>query len=89
MLKTRVIKFIFVNIVCISCLFQNKVSPNKSALINGVLIPKLLNNPFASWFLINIDFLLPHITHFDNIIVLLLLVFETLGFMFSVSFLHF
>ena len=68
---------------------QNKISPNIGTLLNGVLIPKLLNSPFVSWFLINLDFLLPHITHFDNTIVLPLLVFETLVFMFSVSFLHF
>ena len=37
----------------------------------------------------NLDFLLPHIAHFHNTIVLPLLVFETLGFMFSVFFLHF
>ena len=65
------------------------MSPNIGTLLNGVLIPKLLNSPFASWFLINLDFLLPHIAHFYNTIVLLLLVFETFGFMFSVSFLHF
>ena len=37
-------------------------------------------------FLINIDLLLLHIAHFDNNIVLLLLVFETLQFLFSVFF---
>ena len=35
------------------------------------------------------DFLLPHFAHLDNNTVLPLLVFETLGFMFSVSILHF
>ena len=68
---------------------QNKISLNTGTLLNGVLIPKLLNSPFASLFLINLDFLLQHIAHFDNTIVLSLLVFETLEFMFSVSFLHF
>ena len=53
------------------------------------LRPKLLNDPLASCVLLNLDFLLPHIVHFDNIIVLPLLVFETLGFMLSVFFLHF
>ena len=52
------------------------------------LITRLLNNPFASCFLINFDFLEPHIAHFDNIIVLPLLVAETYGSMLSV-FLHF
>ena len=64
------------------------MSPNIGNLLNGVLIPNLLNNPFASWFLINLDFLLPHITHFD-IITLPLLVLETCGFTFFVCFLHF
>ena len=44
------------------------MSPNIGNLLNGVLIPSLLNNPFASCFLINFDFLLPHIAHFDNIL---------------------
>ena len=68
---------------------QNKISANIGTLLNGVLIPNLLNKPFASWFLINLDFLLPHIAHFDNIIALPLLVLEIFGFMFLVSFLHF
>ena len=68
---------------------QNKMSPNIGFLLNGVLIPKLLNRLFASWFFINFDFLLPHIAHFDNIIALPLLVLEMFGSMFSVSFLHF
>ena len=58
-------------------------------LLNGVLIPNLLNNPFTSWFLINLDFLLAHITYLDNIIILLLLLLETCGFIFSACFLHF
>ena len=37
-----------------------------------------LNSPSASWFLIDLDFLLPHIAHFDNIITLPLLVLETI-----------
>ena len=60
--------------------------PNKIILINGGLIPRLLNNPPASCSLINLDFLVPHIVHFDNSVVLLLLVFETHGFMLSVFF---
>ena len=43
-------------------------------LLNGVLIPKLLNILLASCFLINFDFLLPHIT-LDNIIILPWLLF--------------
>ena len=65
------------------------MSTNIGNLLNGVLIPNLLNNPFASWFLINLDFLLPHIAHFDNIITLPSLVPEISGFIFFVCFLHF
>ena len=65
------------------------MSSNIGNLLNGVLIPNLLNNPFASCFLINLDFLPPHIAHFHNIINLPLLVLETCGFIFFVSFLHF
>ena len=53
-------------------------------LFNGVLRPTLLNIPFASCPFINLDFLLPHIAHFDNSIVLPLLVFRALGFILSV-----
>ena len=62
------------------------ISPVNGILLNGVLRPKLLNNPFASCLLINLDFLLTHIAHFDNSVVLLLLVFKTIGFMLSVFF---
>ena len=65
---------------------QNKISPNIETLLNGVLRPKVDNIPFASYFLINLDFLLPHIAHIDNIIVLPLLVFETFGFIFPIIF---
>ena len=65
------------------------MSPNMGNSLNGVLIPNLLNNPFASWFLINLDFLLPHIAHFDNIIILPLLVLEMCGFIFSACFFTF
>ena len=43
------------------------MSPNNGILFSSVLIPKLLNNPFASCYFINLGFLLPHTTHFDNI----------------------
>ena len=65
---------------------HNKISPNIGILFKDVLLPLLLNIPPASCLLINFDFLLPHIAHFDNIIVLQLLVFETFGFVFSVFF---
>ena len=51
------------------------MSPINGVLHNDVLIPRLLNNPFASCFLINHDFLLPHTAHFDDNINLSLLVF--------------
>ena len=63
-----------------------KKSPNTGILFNGVLRPKLLNNPFACCSLINFDFLLPHMAYFDKTIVLPLLVFETFGSMLSVFF---
>ena len=58
------------------------MSPNIGNLLNGVLRPNLLNNPFASCFLINLDFLLPHIAHFNNSIILPIIVLETCGFSF-------
>ena len=53
---------------------------------NGVLRPKLLNNPFACCSLINFDFLVPHMAHVDKIIALPLVVFETFGLILSVFF---
>ena len=64
------------------------MSPNNGMLFNGVLRPKLFNIPLAFCFLKNFDFLPPHIAHFDNIIVLPLLVFQTRGFVPPVFFLH-
>ena len=59
-------------------------------LYKGVVIPRLLNHPFASCMffksLMNFDSLAPHIAHFDNIILLPLIVFETTGLVFSVCF---
>ena len=62
------------------------MSHNNEILSSGVLGPELLKLPLASCFLINLDLLLPHIGHFDNIILLPLLVLETLGFILSVFF---
>ena len=59
-------------------LHLKKISPNNGILLHGVLRPKLINIPLASCFLINLDFLVPYIAHFDNTIVLPLIVFETL-----------
>ena len=62
------------------------MSPNNWILLSGVLRPKLLNIPFASCSFINLDYLVPHIEHFDNNILLPLLVFKTFGFILSVFF---
>ena len=39
---------------------------NNGILLKGVLIPKLLNNPFAFCSFINLDSLLPHTAHSDD-----------------------
>ena len=62
---------------------------NNGMLLKGVLIPKLLNSPLASWFFINLDLLLPHMIYFDDNVIFLLLAFESLGFMPFVVFVHF
>ena len=56
------------------------MSPNNGILFSSVFRSKLLNNPFASCFFINLDFLPIHTAHFDNNIVLPFLVFNTLHF---------
>ena len=68
---------------------SNKRSPNNGILLNGVLIPKLLNNPSASCSFINLDFLLPQIAHFDDSINLPFLVFIVFASLFYVFFPHF
>ena len=50
---------------------------NNGILLKGVLIPKLLSNPFASYYFTNLDFLNPHLVHFDCIINLPLFVLKT------------
>ena len=69
---------------------RSKLSPsNGTSLLTGILRPKVVNFPLSSCFLINLDFLQPHTVHFDNVIVLPVLVFETLGFILYLFFLHF
>ena len=51
-----------------------------------IIITYIEFETLSSCFLINLDFLQPNVAHFDNNIVLQLLVFETLGFMFPVFF---
>ena len=62
------------------------MSPNNGILFNGVLRPKLCNNPFTSCSLTNLDFLIPHTAHFDCIINLLFFVLEIFEFKFLVFF---
>ena len=69
--------------------FKNKIPTNIDVLLLSALQPKLLNNWLASSYLINLDFLLLQTTHAHKSIILPLLVLETLGFIFSLSFLHF
>ena len=55
----------------------------------SVLIPELLNKPFASCSFTNLDFSIPQIEHFDCITNLLFFVVTIFWSIFSVSFLHF
>ena len=64
---------------------KNKILLNIGILLKGVLRPRLLSNPFA-FLLINLDFLVPHIAYFHNIIIPPFSVFEISGLMFSVFF---
>ena len=59
------------------------MSLNNGILLNSILRPKLLNNPFASFSLINL-----HAAHFDDNIVQPFFVFNTFEFTFSVLCLH-
>ena len=67
-------------------LHSNKSSPYNRILLNGISRPKLLNIPLAQYSccLLDLDFIVPHTEHFNNSVVLLLPVFETLVFMLSV-----
>ena len=68
------------------------MSLNNGILLNGILIPKLLNNPFASCSFINLDFLLPHTAHFDdrfNLPFLVSIVFASIFFVFLLHFIQY
>ena len=72
---------------------QNKTFDN-GVLLKVVLIPKLLNKPFASCSfnrvaLTNLDLLILQAKHFDCITNLLFFVLTIFGSIFFVSFLHF
>ena len=75
--------------ISVSSYLWNEISSNSRILLKGVPIPKLLNIPLASCFLINLYFLLSHITHFDKSISFPLFIFATLEFLISVFFLLF
>ena len=67
----------------------NTSKTKEALLLQGVVIPKLLNNPLGSCSLKNLDFLLTHTSHFDISIILPFFVLTTFGFLLSVLFLHF
>ena len=62
---------------------------NSGILLNGVLIPKLLNKPFSSCSFTNLDFLIPQSVHFDCISNIQYFVLKIFEYKFSVFFLHF
>ena len=64
------------------------MSFNIRILLKIVLL-RLSNNRLASCFLIDVNFLLPHTTHFDNIIVPPFIAFETDGIILFVFSPHF
>ena len=64
-------------------LYTHNKTFNNGILLNGVLIAKLLNNPFASCFLTNPDLLISHLTYFDCIIILPFFVSKIFGSKFS------
>ena len=66
--------------------FKTRYHPIIEFYLISVLRPKLLKIPLAYCFLINLDVLIQQIAHFDNIILLPLLAFETLGFILFVFF---
>ena len=67
---------------------ENKTFKN-GILLNGVLIPKLLNKFFASCSFRNLEFLNPYSIHFDCIVNLPFFVLKIFESKFSVFVLHF
>ena len=61
----------------------------KTILLKIVFIPKLINSPVASCYIINIDFLLSHTAHFDKSFIIPFLVLATFELLLSVFFQHF
>ena len=62
---------------------------NNGILLKGVLIPKLLNNPYNFCCFTNLDFSNPHSIHFDFIINLPFFVLKIFEFKFSGFFMFF
>ena len=60
-----------------------KTTFKNGILLNSVLIPKLLNNPFASSSFTNIEFLNLHSAHFDCIFNLPFVVLKIFEFTFT------
>ena len=76
--------------VCkLDCIFKTKRLIKELILLNGVLISKLLNKPFASCYFTNLGFLFLQLLHFHCISNLLFFVLNIFGSIFSVPFLHF
>ena len=67
-------------------LAEIKISSINGILLNGILIPILLHNTLASWFLMNLDFFLQQIAQLDKSIYLFCLVLLTIEFSFAVFF---
>ena len=66
------------------------MSPNNGILSNCVFRLKLLNNPFASCFLVDVDcFYCVYFVHFDSNSGLPFLAFKTFGLIMCVCFLQF
>ena len=58
-------------------------------MLKGFFILKLINNPLAFYFLIDLDLLLLEISHFDKGIILPFFVSTALGFLLFIFFLYF
>ena len=76
-----------------SCLVINQFRTFKAKyhliLLKQFFKPKLVNNPVASWLLINIGVLLSLTPHFNKSIIFPLFAFANLGFVLSIFFQNF
>ena len=62
------------------------MSSNIGILPKFAFNSKFINNALAYWFLINLNFLQPHVTDVNKSIIFLLFVFVTLGVLLSIFF---